>query len=227
MKTTGNKELYLIFSVLMIVGLMFLIYYYFTIECFTSNQITTEDIKSEEEYRKCINENSMIEKQTNGQINGCNALLSKFTVNGVVNNNTPYGKLSDLCPISTFSKMPSDCLEHRVASQTQTMDSLGNEIGNSRKKTLIQKTNIDNGNDEHKVHLNTIYPDKDILDALKYVDKNRFTIDNDEYNEIFKEKKLLKPFTTITKSPIPFATVKPIITAVNTKSPMKVTKSLE
>jgi hypothetical protein len=196
MKTNiGNQDLYLIFSVLLIIGVMFLIYYYFTVECFVNNQILTDDIKSEEEYRKCINENSMIEKKTNGQIHGCNALLSKFTSNGVLNNNSPYGKISELCPISTFSKMPSDCLEHRIANQSQIIHSLSREIGNSKKTTLTQKLNIDTGSDEHEEHLDTIYSNNEILDAMKYVNKNRFMIDNDEYKLILDEKNKLKPMT--------------------------------
>lgn len=218
-----NKDLYLITSVLMVIGTMFLIYYYFTVECFTNAKILVDDIKSQDEYRKCINENSLVEQRTNGKINGCNALLAKFSSNNnSVNNKTPYGKLSELCPISTFSKMPSDCLEHRVANQTQTMDLLNNEINNFKKATLLQKMNIDSGSDEHKKHLDNIYANKEILDAVKYVNKNRFRVDNEEHNQIFDEKKNIKPIFTPVKTSPPM----PVALPKNTPPTTKISKSI-
>ncbi len=217
-----KKELYLIVSVLFVIGLMFLIYYYFTIECFTNAKILADDIKSEEEYRKCINENSLLEEKTNGKIKGCNSLLSKLTINGnKISNDTPYGKITDLCPIASMNKMPSDCLEHRVANQSQIMDSLNNEIINFKSTTLRQKTNIDSGSEEHKNHLNDIYSNKEILDAVKYINNNKFNIDNEEYNLIYGEKTKLKPKST----PIPSKA--PISIKLNTPSPNKITKSID
>jgi hypothetical protein len=199
----GNKELYLIISVLLVISIMFLIYYYFTVECFTNAKILAEDIKSEEKYRQCINENSLIEQKTNGKIKGCNALLAKLTSTGnAVNNNTAYGKLSELCPVSTLSKTPSDCLEHRIATQTQLIDSLSNEIGNLKKITLTQKTNIDNGDLEHNAHLNTLYSNKEIDDAVKYIDKNRFRIDNDEYEQILNKRTQINETNDVNKGGI-------------------------
>lgn len=218
----NKKELYLIVSVLFVIGLMFLIYYYFTIECFTNATILADDIKSEEEYRKCINENSLLEERTNGKIKGCNALLSKLTINGnKISNNTPYGKITDLCPISSMSKMPSDCLEHRVANQSQIMNSLNKEIINFKSTTLRQKTNIDSGSEEHKKHLNDIYSNKEILDAVKYINKNKLDIDNEEYNLIYGEK------TKLTPQPTPKPSKAPISIKVNTPSPNKITKSID
>lgn len=221
-KMTSNKgELYLIISVLFVIGLMFLIYYYFTIECFTNAKILADDIKSEEEYRKCINENSLLEEKTNGKIKGCNALLSKLTITGnKINNNTPYGKITDLCPISSLSKIPSDCLEHRVENQSIIMDSLNDEIRKFKSTTLMQKTNIDSGSEEHKKHLNDIYSNKEILDAVKYINKNKFAIDNDEYNQIYGEKSKLTPKYT------PKPTKAPISIKLNTPPPHKITKSI-
>jgi len=217
----NKKELYLIVSVLFVIGLMFIIYYYFTIECFTNAKILIDDIKSEEEYRKCINENSLLEERTNGKIKGCNALLSKLTINGnKINNDTPYGKITDLCPISSMSKMPSDCLEHRVANQSQLMDSLNNEIIKFKSTTLMQKTNIDSGSEEHKNHINDIYSNNEILDAVKYINKNKFAIDNDEYNQIYDEKTKLRPKVTPRPSKAPISTPK------NTPPPNKISKSL-
>lgn len=233
----GGSELYLIFSVLLVIGLMFIIYYYFTIECFTNAKILSDDIKSEEEYRKCINENLIVQQKTNGKINGCNALLSKLSSTGnIVNNNTAYGKLSELCPVSTLSKTPSDCLEHRIANQTQIMDSLANEIGNFRKITLTQKTHIDNGSLEHNDYLNNLYSNGEIIDAVKYIDQNRLPIDNDEYNLILSEriKSTPQPTQNDTKGlsiarPKPGSVFNSIVKTIslNTPTPVKLSKSIE
>jgi hypothetical protein len=214
----GSKDLYLIVSMLLVIGIMFIIYYYFTVECYTDAKILADDIKSEDEYRQCINENSLVEKSTKGKINGCNSLLTKLTANGqVIDNNSPYGKITDLCPVSTLSKTPSDCLEHRIASQTKIMDTLNNEIGNFKAITLNQKSTIDTGHAEHKLHVNSLYANKEISDAVKYINKNRLAIDNDEYNQIFIERTKVTPLTIAPT----------IMPKKNTPAPIKVSRSID
>ncbi len=214
----GSKELYLIISVLLVIGIMFVIYYYFTVECFIDAKILADDIKSDEEYRKCINENALLEQRTKGTIKGCTTLLSKLTSNGTtINNNTPYGKITDLCPVSTYSKTPNDCLSKRAEKQTPIIDALKNEIGNLKKNTLMQKINIDNGQVEHKQHVNSLYANKEIVDAINYINKNKYKIDNEEHDQLFKEK------ITITITPRPSnAPFK-----LGTPPPVKISKSID
>ena len=154
------------------------------IEKFSLQKITVEDEQSNENYRSCLNENSQIYYKSNGMYSNCSSALNKLSNIGFTSNdNVGFGPIKDVCPISCFSKMPSDCLEKRVKNQEKTIEDISRSMSDYSKNN-IYKLRLDSDVSNQQVFTSSLYNDPEILEVLNYIDKYGYPTNNSDYNNI-------------------------------------------
>jgi hypothetical protein len=154
------------------------------IENFSSKQIIIEDEQSNEDFRKCLNENSELYYKSNGMYPKCASALNKLSKLGFTSNdNVGFGKIKDVCPISCFTKMPSDCLEKRVKNQEKTIEDISRSMTNYSNNN-IYKSRLDRDISNQQVFTNNLYNNPEILEILNYIDKYGYPTNNKDYNNI-------------------------------------------
>jgi hypothetical protein len=154
------------------------------IENFTLQQIIVENEQSNEDYRTCLNENSQLYYKSNGMYPNCASALNKLANQGFSpNDNVGFGVIKDVCPISCFSKMPSDCLEKRVKNQEKTIENISRTMSDYSNNN-IYKLKLDRDVSNQQVFTSSLYNNTEILEVLNYIDKYGYPTNNSDYNNI-------------------------------------------
>lgn len=167
----------------------------------TTKQILTDDLKSDEEYLQCINENSELQYKSSGQFSDCNNLLRDLS-NWKMgpNTNIGFGQLKNACPLSCLTKQPSQCLANRLVGQDSTIDNLRSILAKKGNLKPQQIPSLNINVNTHKDYLNKLYKDKDISGIVSYIYKNNsVNMTNDTYKQVLLER-ASKSSTTLPKS---------------------------
>ena len=109
-----TKILLIIVFIIIIVALLSFLIYSISKESFADNisSILADDIKANDEYQQCLNENNQISYLTNGKYADCQQAISELSSNGIdLNTDIGFGKLNEVCPISSLKSAPSKCLK--------------------------------------------------------------------------------------------------------------------
>jgi hypothetical protein len=156
------------------------------IENFSLQQITVENEQSNEDYRSCLNENSQIYYKSNGMYSSCSSALNKLSNIGFTSNdNVGFGSIKDVCPISCFSKMPSDCLEKRIKNQEKMLEDISKSITNSSND--INKLRLEGDISKQQVFTSSLYNNPEIVEVLNYIGKYGYPTNNSDYNNIISK----------------------------------------
>jgi hypothetical protein len=163
----------------------------FTINISGKN-IITEDENAKEIYNKCINENSELSYKTNGKYDSCYKTLNDLSNSGITpNDETGYGKLKNLCPVSCLLKTPSDCLSKYETHQYQVINDINKLIKNSTLNDKFYHLKTDKKIKEQTDFINNNYSNPEIIRAVNYLYLNSYPVGDPNYNLILNERKNL------------------------------------
>ena len=156
----------------------------------TTSQILADDLKSDEDYLQCINENAELEYKSSGKFNDCNNVLRNLS-NWKMGPNTNIGfdVLKKSCPLTCLSKQPSQCLENRLVGQDSTLSNLGSILAKKGSVNPQQIPSLDINITTHKDYLDKLYKNKDITGIVSYIYKNNSSkLTNDTYKQVLLER---------------------------------------
>ncbi len=156
----------------------------------TTSKILSDDLKSDEEYLQCLNENAELEYKSSGSFNDCNNLLRNLS-NWKMgpNTNIGFGTLKEACPLTCLSKQPSQCLQNRLVGQDSTLNNLGSILAKKGGVNPQQLPSLDINITTHKDYLDKLYNNKDITNIVSYIYKNNSAkLTNDTYKQVLLER---------------------------------------
>jgi hypothetical protein len=203
MASTIIKNKPVFFTVILIIVIIFYLIYlnvfikksnskekFLTTSVQTTNQLLSDDLKSDEDYLQCINENNELQYKSNGKYNDCNVLLRDLS-NWKMgpNTNIGFGALKTVCPISCLSKQPTQCLEKRLVGQDNTISNLGSIIKYKGNSNPQQIPSLDINLNTNQKYLDDLYNKKEISGIVNYIyKKNINKLTNDSYKEVLTQR---------------------------------------
>ncbi len=229
-KLIKNKSV--IFTIILIIVIIFYLIYLnflkknsYSKEKFitTINQVFTDDLKSDEDYLQCINENNELQYKSNGRHSDCTELLRDLS-NWKMgpNSNIGFGALKNVCSISCLSKQPSQCLDKRLVGQDSTISNLGSIIKHKGNSKPQQIPSLDINLNIHKKYLDELYKKKDISGAVNYIyKKNVSKLTNDSYKEVLTQRATTAKVPTSRMKYSPIASPPPLIAFDPNKSSLQ------
>jgi len=159
-------------------------------ENFVVNKIIAEDELANEEYHKCMNENSELYYKTNGKYNSCYNILNNLTNWGLsTNTNLGNGSVQEMCPISSLKKMPSACLEKHINNQYQTIEDINKLISDTTSNEGLYRAKIETGINYQKDYLDNVYNNQDIIEVINYLYLNGYPVSDSIYNSILNKRR--------------------------------------
>ena len=179
----------------------------------TSKEVLSDDLKSDENYLQCINENSELQYKSSGKYSDCNSLLRNLS-NWKMgpDTNIGFGTLNDICPITCLSKQPSQCLQKRLVGQDNTIDNLGTIIKHRGNSNPQQIPSLDINLNIHNKYLDNLYKNKEISGIVDYIyKKNVHKLTNDSYKEVLTQRARIAKAPTSRMKISPRASPPPLI----------------
>jgi hypothetical protein len=162
-----------------------------------SSNILINDIKADEEFKKCIDENANLNFITNGKYPDCHNMMLDLASSGIGSgDNIGFGKINELCPISSLSKAPKDCMENRLEAQYDTIEDITKLLNEKKASIPIRFKKVDIELKNHKEHIDNIYSNENIQDFLKHINKNEYI----NHLHYVIDKRLLDKNTSINKN---------------------------
>jgi hypothetical protein len=147
-----------------------------------NEQILADDLKDDQDFHKCINENDQLIYSSNGRYSNCEQTLNQLSTSGVnPNSDIGYGKMTDICPVTALLSSPSACLVPRLNSQEKIIERTQKAFNDSPKNIEVSKIFNKLHLNAYKKNLDTLYSDNEIIDTVKYIKTNRFKTSNDPY----------------------------------------------
>jgi hypothetical protein len=204
MNNSFRKKIIITLIIIILIILGTLAYYLLSKESFESEitNVLLEDIKNDQDYHQCISENDQLAYSSNGKYSDCEKTLHQLSYSGInVNDDIGYGKMNDVCPISSLLKSPSSCLIPRLDSQKKMIDDTNQIFKNSPKNIEVNKIFNKFNLNAYRKNLDNIYADKEIMDTVKYLKENRLKTSNDPYESTINN--IVNPSPTPVNTEIP------------------------
>jgi hypothetical protein len=161
-------------------------------EKFVSTDIITSEMKADEDYRQCIDQNAQLHYQSNGKYPGCHQTLRDLTNWGMgPQTDLGYGQMKYICPVSCLLKQPSDCLQAKADNQNNVIQDISRDLRDFRADTPIIRKNLDTAVMAHDNHLDQLYGKKHIQDVINYIRTSGRQISDPTFQEILQERAII------------------------------------
>ena len=154
-------------------------------ENFSADEILINDIKDDADYQECLNKENQIKFLSNGQYETCSRALSQLSTNGLnMQDDVGFGKISELCPLSSLLSSPSSCLNARLNKQNITINDTNKLINESPGDLKLRSLKNELEFDSYKKQFDKLLTNNEILEPIKYIQKNRFKTSNDPFEPV-------------------------------------------
>jgi hypothetical protein len=191
----------LVIAIIIIILLIYL-YLYFINEKFSANTILSNNINDDADYQECLNQENQIKYVSDGQFQNCSSALTQLSSSGIdIQSDIGFGKINELCPVSSLMSSPSNCLKNRLNKQNNNIKDTNEMIKTSPKNLELQSIKNKFELDEYKKHMDKLFSNKEILEHIKYIKENRLKTSNDPFEPIINDIVNPSPSPSNTESP--------------------------
>jgi hypothetical protein len=158
-------------------------------EKFISTDIIASEMKGNEDYRQCIDQNAQLNYQSSGKYPGCHQTLRDLTNWGMgLQTDLGYGQMKYICPVSCLLKQPSDCLKAKTENQNNVIQDISRDLRDFSADTSVNKLALNNAVMNHDNHLDQLYGKKHIQDVINYIRTSGRQISDPTFQEILQER---------------------------------------
>jgi len=158
-------------------------------EDFASTEIISSNMKSNEDYRQCLDQNSQLYYQSHGKYPGCHKTLRDLTNWGMgPQTNLGYGQMKYICPVSCLLKQPSDCLEAKATNQNNVIQDISRDLRDFRADTPAMKLELNKGFEAHDKHLDQLYGKKHVQNVIDYIYTSGRQVSDPDFKEVLEER---------------------------------------
>lgn len=171
-------------------------------EKFSSESILVNDLKDNADFQECLNRENQIKFLSNGQYETCSRALSQLSTNGInPQEDIGFGKISELCPLSSLASSPSSCLNARLNKQNITIDDTTKLINESPQDLQLKSLQNKFEFDSYKKQFDKLLANDEILKPIKYIQQNRLKTSNDPFEPVLND--IVNPMPSPTPSLTP------------------------
>jgi hypothetical protein len=175
-------------------------------EDFKSDEIITSDMKNDEDYRQCIDQNAQLHYQSSGKYPGCHQAVRELSNWGMgPQTDLGHGQIKYVCPISCLLKQPSDCLQAKADNQNNIILDISKELRNFKADTPITKSELNKAVAAHDAHLDQLYGKKHIQDVVNYIYTSGRQISDPIFQKVLEERTTVAmgPYNNPESTPTP------------------------
>lgn len=158
-------------------------------EDFESSEIITSEMKANEDYRQCLDQNAQLYYQSHGKYPGCHKTLRHLTNWGMgPQTNLGYGQMKYICPVSCLLKQPADCLQAKADNQNTVILDISRDLRDFKADTPAMKTELNKGFLAHDEHLNKLYGKEKVQEIVDYIYTSGRQISDPIFQKILTER---------------------------------------
>lgn len=157
-------------------------------EMFDVLDIVTDQMRSEERYQKCLDQNQLINRESKGKYQNCHQAVKNMTRWGMgADANIGYGKMGEVCPVSCLVSTPAKCLEDKVLDQDDLLNKMEKQENEYNVSGFDNLRQITSKLDNHSQHINNLYQKGYVQDFLAYQTSGGAPVSDDLYNQIVEQ----------------------------------------
>jgi hypothetical protein len=193
-----NKRIIGVISVIIII---MIILFYFINEKFSANTILSNNINDDADYQECLNQENQIKYASDGQFQNCSTALTQLSSSGIdIQSDIGFGKISELCPVSSLMSSPSNCLKTRLKKQNNNINETTEMINSSPKNLELNSIKNKLELEAYKKQMDKLFLNKEILEPIKYIKQNRLKTSNDPFEPIIND--IVNPSPSPSNTPL-------------------------
>lgn len=186
-------------------------------EKFQVSKFLQQQLINDDEYSQCVDKDAQLYYRSHGKYPDCQKAMEELTTWGMSGeDNIGYGKMKYICPVSCLLNSPTDCLRNKEKQQIQLIGDIHQSINDLSSQNPLHKMKIDTGLKNHQNHLDSLYQEQDVANALNYINQNVLVSSDPIYNEILSERGSSVPLpiekTVPNIAPTPSTTLEPELT---------------
>jgi hypothetical protein len=157
-------------------------------ERFEVLDIITDQMKNEERYQKCLDQNQLINRESKGKYQSCHQAVQDISRWGMgADANIGYGKMGDVCPVSCLLSTPAKCLEDKVQDQKDLLNKMEKQEIEYNVTGFDNLRKITSGLDDHSHHINNLYQKEYVQNFLAYQNSSGAPVSDELYNQIVQQ----------------------------------------